>query len=478
MVREWGNSKMAENFLLDDDEKRRQGLLTGPLAPPPPPVGGLAAPKVAMPSSGGIPAVAAPQINPHQAELNRLTDPTKESSKPGFQQIHNPFLRTLAGIGNVVGSAFAPGVTSMIPGTSLHHDVLVGNQQNELNQDALRQEKNAQSGHLNAETSALQHPPDKPASNEVELFQQDPKQLEDFYSKKADATPDKGVANPQAGYAQAIADALKNNRDPNTDPHVQAWRGAIEATQKESAGNRDDKAIAINQKLAMKQPLSPEEVAYKKAYDQYVKQNKVDPGVQRMQILVNGKPMDVIDPNNPENVIPMRTGEAIASHASRPQSIPFQADKSLTQAFTSGKPGEELNAFNTAIAHADLLGQAAGALANGDNRTLNSIRNKAKTEFGSADVTNFNTIAKIYTGEVTKAINGGHVTEGELHDVGATIPDNASPQQIVGAVKAFRQLMQSKVKTRHDQYDQGKKGKPNFGDTAPAPDNNDPLGIR
>jgi hypothetical protein len=451
-----------DSIFQDDDEQKKRPQLISRVAPP----------------SMGAPAVNVPQIGANQKELNRLTAPGTEDAKPGWQQISNPVGRTFAGIGSTALGILAPRIAGMVPGTTAHHDALVNQQESQLNQDALRQEKNAQAGHLNAETANLQHPPDKPASNEVELFQQDPAKLESFYSAKEGHQPDKGVANPQAGYAQAIADALKNNRDPNTDPHVQAWRGAIEATQKESAGNRDDKAIAINQKLAMKQPLSPEEVAYKKAYDQYVKQNKVDPGVQRMQILVNGKPMDVIDPNNPENVIPMRTGEAIASHASRPQSIPFQADKSLTQAFTSGKPGEELNAFNTAIAHADLLGQAAGALANGDNRTLNSIRNKAKTEFGSADVTNFNTIAKIYTGEVTKAINGGHVTEGELHDVGATIPDNASPQQIVGAVKAFRQLMQSKVKTRHDQYDQGKKGKPNFGDTAPAPDNNDPLGIR
>jgi hypothetical protein len=457
-----------DQIFQDDDEQ----LKKRPLIPAIPP------PSVAAPSSG--PSLSAPKIGPAQSELQRL-----ESTGSGVSQIGNPIVRGIARVGDALGTILAPKISGAIPGTTAHHNQLVNQQVGLANQEASYGQKQAQgaqeqasAAHMNAETDALQHPEAKPAGNEIELFQKSPEELEKFYSAKEGHQPDKGVSNPQQGYANAIADALKRGVNPDQDPHVQAWRGAIEATQKESAGNRDDKAIAINQKLAMKQPLTPEEVAYKKAYDQYVKQNKVDPGVQRMQILVNGKAMDVIDPNNPENVIPMRTGEAIASHASRPQSIPFQVEKGVEKAFTTGRPAEELNAFNTAIAHADLLGQAAGALANGDNRTLNSIRNKAKTEFGSADVTNFNTIAKIYTGEVTKAINGGHVTEGELHDVGATIPDNASPQQVVGAVKAFRQLMQSKVQQRKNQYDQGKQGKPNFGGTAPAPANNDPLGIR
>jgi hypothetical protein len=437
-----------DQIFQDDDELKKRPLV--PSIPPP---------SVAAPSSG--PSMSVPKIGPQQSELNRL-----ETTGSGVSQIGNPVLRGIARVGDVLGSVFAPRIAGAIPGTTMHHDQLIAKQEGLANQEAGYGQKQSQAaqeqataGHINAETNALQHPGDKPANNEIELFQKSPEQLEQFYSAKEGHQPDKGVANPQAGYAQAIADALKNKRDPNTDPHVQAWRSAIEATQKESAGNRDDKAIAINQKLAMKQPLTPEEVAYKKAYDQYVKQNKVDPGVQRMEILTNSRMLPTVEEGGRTVYTPARQ----AAGKESPQSIPFQTEKGVARAFTTGKPAEELNAFNTAIAHADLLGQAATALGNGDTRALNSIRNAAKTQFGSADVTNFNTIAKIYTGEVTKAINGGHVTEGELHDVGATIPDNASPQQIVGAVKAFRQLMQSKVQQRKNQYDQGMQGQPNFG---------------
>jgi hypothetical protein len=463
---------VADDLILDDDQQqKRRAAMLGGIAPSGfPSIGPSSVP---TPSSS-IPAVNVPKIGANQQELNRLTTPGTEDAKPGWQQISNPVGRAFAGIGSTALGILAPRIAGMVPGTTAHHDVLVNQQEGQLNQDAARQEKNAQAGHLNAETEQIQHPQPKSPSNEVELFNQDPAKLEQFYSAKEDHQPDKGVANPQAGYAQAIADALKNNRDPNSDPHVQAWKGAIEATQKESAGNRDDKAIAINQKLAMKQPLTPEEVAYKKAYDQYVKQNKVDPGVQRMQILVNGRMVPVVE----EGGKTVYTPAPQAAGKESPQSIPFQTEKGVAKAFTVGKPGEELNAFNTAIAHADLLGQAANALGNGDTQSLNSLRNSFKTQFGSPDVTNFNTIAKIYTGEVTKAINAGHVTDSELQSVGATIPGNASPAQIAGAIKAFRQLMGSKVQQRKNQYDQGMQGRPNFGADVSAPSQNDPLGIR
>lgn len=39
--------------------------------------------------------------------------------------------------------------------------------------------------------------------------------------------------SPQQGYAQAIQDAITAGRNPADDPHVQAWKAAIDATQKQ-----------------------------------------------------------------------------------------------------------------------------------------------------------------------------------------------------------------------------------------------------
>jgi hypothetical protein len=149
-------------------------------------------------------------------------------------------------------------------------------------------------------------------------------------------------------------------------------------------------------------------------------------------------------------------------------SADYDIQKGVSKAFTTGKPAEELVAFNTAIAHADLLKKAADQLQNGEWRSKNSVFNKFKTEFGFAGPPNYQTIANAYTREVTKALSAGHLTDAEISSQGATIPANASPEQINGVIDAYKQLMASKVQQRKAQYDAGRKAQPNFGTQQPA----------
>lgn len=74
--------------------------------------------------------------------------------------------------------------------------------------------------------------------------------------------------------------------------------GAISETapQKDAKDlQRDDKAIALRQKQNLGQPLTPEETAFLKAYDKYVDQTKVQPGVQRMEVLAQTREYPVIN---------------------------------------------------------------------------------------------------------------------------------------------------------------------------------------
>lgn len=88
------------------------------------------------PASAGVKPVIPPP-SPHQAEFERLTAPpisgplahtSANTGVPGFQQIHNPFLRTLAGIGDAFGSTALPRLTQFVPGTTAYHNRLVGNE--------------------------------------------------------------------------------------------------------------------------------------------------------------------------------------------------------------------------------------------------------------------------------------------------------------------------------------------------------------
>jgi hypothetical protein len=171
---------------------------------------------------------------------------------------------------------------------------------------------------------------------------------------------------------------------------------------------------------------------------------------------------DVISPRTP-----MAVKEAFAKEVKsiNPQfnSGDFAIEQGVKKSFTSGKVSDELNAYNTAIAHADLLKSAADAMNNGNVRALNSIGNQLGVQFGSDKATNFQIIRNAYTAEVTKALTSGHITDTELNKQGGTMPDNASPQQMAGAVTAYKALMASKKQQRQDQYEKGTQAQPNFG---------------
>lgn len=174
------------------------------------------------------------------------------------------------------------------------------------------------------------------------------------------------------------------------------------------------------------------------------------------------RPVQVADPNSPGNTKYEAAGTAIAQGAAGPQSASVQVPKAMAKSATSGPIGTQITAFNTALQHADLLQQALGALNNGDVRVLNSLKNKFKTEFGSADVTNLQAITNAYSREITKMLSAGHMTDAEIGSSGATMPTNASPQQMLGALQAYRTLATSKMQQLQGQVKAGMQGKPNF----------------
>jgi hypothetical protein len=172
------------------------------------------------------------------------------------------------------------------------------------------------------------------------------------------------------------------------------------------------------------------------------------------------RPTQVADPNTPGGT-KMVTGAQSIGMAG-PQSASVQVPRAVLKSATSGPIGTQITAFNTALQHADLLQQALGALNSGDNRTLNSLKNRFKTEFGSPDVTNLQAITNAYSREITKMLSAGHMTDAEIGSAGATMPTNASPQQMLGALQAYRSLATSKMQMLQQQVNQGMQGKPNF----------------
>lgn len=169
-----------------------------------------------------------------------------------------------------------------------------------------------------------------------------------------------------------------------------------------------------------------------------------------------------MDPNNPGVITYSKAKDAAAAGAQAPTSAAPQAAKSVLKSAVGGKIGDEINAFNTAMQHADLLKQAATALQNGDTRTLNSMKNSFQSEFGDPNLTNFNAIAGAYSREITKMLSAGHMTDKEISESGATLPSNANPATIAKVLESYKSLAASKMQQRKNQVEKGSKGQANF----------------
>lgn len=177
-----------------------------------------------------------------------------------------------------------------------------------------------------------------------------------------------------------------------------------------------------------------------------------------------GRAVQVSDPNNPGNITYASAGQAIRSGALSPQSAPAQTARQTARTVApGGKVGEEINAFSTAIQHASLLRSAVTALKNGDNQSLNSLRNKFKTEFGNSGPITSQAIADAYQREITSMLSKGHITDGEISTVGKTLNvTSQSPEQSLGVIDAYTALANSKMNVRKKGVDAGMKGKANF----------------
>jgi hypothetical protein len=121
--------------------------------------------------------------------------------------------------------------------------------------------------------------------------------------------------------------------------------------------------------------------------------------------------------------------------------------------FTSGKQGDTIRSFNTALDHLATLQDLADALHNGDLPAVNMIANAVATQTGSTAPTNFDTAKKIVADEVTKAIVGGQMAQADREETVANIQNSKTPAQLRGAIDTFMRLMGGQLNSLGRQYE-------------------------
>jgi hypothetical protein len=202
------------------------------------------------------------------------------------------------------------------------------------------------------------------------------------------------------------------------------------------------------------------------AHQAFTKETKVDPGVARIQVLGQFG-TEVADPNNPGQTImvPRNQTAGMAGKSSASVVNPKAEQKYMT----SGKGGQQLTAFNTAMVHLDTLDRLAAGLNNSNIQIYNKAAQSWAEATGNPAPANFAAAKNAMSGEVAAALKASGATDQEIAKVDSTFSRAQSPAQLKGAINTYRDLLRGKRDQLKKQYTEGMQGKPNFGEQEAQP---------
>ncbi len=212
----------------------------------------IGAPGVSLLSTpaGEAPSSPAAALTPAQAHLQRMNE--LEDRGSGISQIHSPWARIPLQILDALGSTVLPAAMMGIPGTSLHHQVLVRGARGDVTEDealatgkAQREHLAAESANQQAEAQARLNPPAKEPTNAFEAWwarnKDNPNvKPEDWLTTEAEAKPDE--------YRDFKTDYAKRNPNATAEQVLSAF-SASKAQPKEGELRLGAERVAEYNKL-------------------------------------------------------------------------------------------------------------------------------------------------------------------------------------------------------------------------------------
>lgn len=146
----------------------------------------------------------------------------------------------------------------------------------------------------------------------------------------------------------------------------------------------------------------------------------------------------------------------------------YQAKVSVEKYMTSGKGGQQITAYNTALNHLNTLERLAGDLGNSNVLVFNRAAQMWAKQTGNPAPANFEAAKNAMSGEVAAALKASGATDQEITHVSNTFDNAQSPAQLKGAIGTYRELLRGKAANLKKQYETGMQGKPNFGEQSGA----------
>ena len=483
-------------------------------------------------SGGGNGNVSLPRVAmqgvrlPTQAETDTTKLNSLVNSGSGISQINNPLLRGLARTADIVGSVFGPtrALEAAIPGTELHHQVLVHQARETVANDQQQQLANAkllsdQAGTENTEASTQltkQKLADDqaPASPSYDYI--------DTPTGKMAILKGTTTASPVTVNGTPIAAPVKTPTTPFEFWQQHNPNGTLEDFNNlESKPLSADAANAMNgtfNGLAAKHGIPQnqfhegmthaEALQIQSSLNQAVSRQQGDThisvqvaGQQQRAALSAGKngALDLSSPDAQQTVSALAHGD-IGLNEALPRGASFAqrtalvaAAKSINPDFnsgdhnienavrkdmTSGHDSNTLNAINTAYKHLDNFAASAKTLNGGDVKAFNQLANEmgVQVQSGASPQVVSSLVKEALKGEVARALTGVGATVDEQRNIDTSFSNANSLQTMLAVAGEAKSLLKGKEGTLRDKYNAGRQGKANF--IPDAKSGSDPLGIR
>jgi len=123
--------------------------------------------------------------------------------------------------------------------------------------------------------------------------------------------------------------------------------------------------------------------------------------------------------------------------------------------FTAGNSAKQITALNTVVGHLGDLSEKVSALNNSDVQAFNSAKNWFKTQTGSPDVTNFNTVKKGVQDELTRVWRQSGGSEQDIKTWGESLNSAGSNAQLHGVLRTIGGMLEARLSALANQKDQG-----------------------
>lgn len=409
---------------------------------------------IAMPSSA--PALSAPigplvtkaptQTDTDTTELSRL-----KNTGSGVDQVQNPLLRGISRAGDIAASVFAPNLAQYLPGTTLHHERLVGQQEEKIKQDETQEDTAAQITQRQAlaqqeqsKAAALLDPhkavdPSKTVQTDDGVFQLNPE------TGKYDVRVGDRIDKPKTIEQQAYDYAVQNGKNP-----LDAYASVYGAKNTKTDNLPQQYLEAIESGNTTKADL------IKKVINDTQTQPKIE--IKNSGGAGGGLPSSapgqvsplvqaIIDGRSPAPNSRSKAGMALMAQVTAADptydASRYNTYQAAQKEITSGKTGQNINALNTLINHINDARQHLPD--NGSFSPLNAIENTGGSLLGKNPTGKFDTDAIGIGGEFGKLVSGGVATVDEQKHLQKLLDHNASPKTLRDNLDEIEQLAHGKL---------------------------------